>query len=90
MSIISSRIIGGGASSLAGFGFVIASMTSIASSIEFSSVNLFVVLTDVDNMYAAVSPSLSSLHYLLLLLPRLIYSDDSASCHRGEKCCGFD
>ena len=75
------KSIGGGTDSLAGFWFVVASMTSIGSLIESSIVNLFVVLTGlVDDIYVAVfiSPSLSSLRFLLLLLSRLICSDDPA------------
>ena len=86
------KSIGGGTDSLAGFWFVVASMTSIGSSIKSSIVNLFVVLTElVDDMYAAViiSPSLFSLHFSLLLLSRLICSDDPAICHGGGKLLRF-
>ena len=66
---------------------------SIGSSIESSIVNLFMVLTGIVNdMYTAVfiSPSLSSLRFLLLLLSCLIYSDDPASCHVRRKLCSLD
>ena len=77
---MSSRIIGGGAGSLVGFGFVFATTTSI----ESSNANLFVVLRGLVDMCAAefISHSLFSLRFLLLLT-RLICSEDPASCH-GE------
>ena len=91
MSIMSSRIIGGGAGSLVGFEFVVAPTTSIESSIESSIVNLFVVLIGlVGDVYAAmfISLFLSSLRFLLLL-PRLICSDDPASYNGGGKLLRF-
>ena len=64
--------------------------TAIGSSIESSNVNLFVVLTGFDDMYAAVfiSPSLSSLRFLFLL-PRSVATIQRAATE-VENYCGFN
>ena len=87
ISIISSKIIGGRAGSLVEFGFVVASTTSIGSSIESSNVNLFVVLTELAAVF--ISPSLSSLRFLLLL-PRSVATIQRRAATELENYCGFD